>query len=430
MRLQDYFGFLIIIFFSLGCKKDPDSKLIPPVVPASLTANAVSTSEIDLAWTDNSTNEDGFKLERKTATTNYTAVASLGKNSNSYRDQGLTKNTTYYYRVYSFNSAGNSVTYSNEAQATTADELPATATNLTAKAWSQSQVDLAWEDKANNETGYRIERKTANGSFSVLTSLPANANAYSDKGLAPVTEYTYRVFPYNSAGNGVNSNEATATTLPDILSGLIAYYPFTGNTGDSSGNANHGINYGATLTTDRFGAVDKAYFFNGTSAYINIIGNSLCTPVNEVSISVWMYVTNWTDNGGYFQATIIEEGGVQHYYHLQVGPQNTTINGPSSVNFQFNNTAYSSNINNQVNKNQWYNVILTKNSNGSKIYLGGQLIYSGVGYPYGNSGCPGSFFLGRETTPQRQVFFNGKMDDLRIYNRTLTDSEIQYLSNN
>ena len=91
-----------------------------PNAPSSLTATAISTSQINLAWTDNSANEDGFKIERCTGTgcTNFVQIAIVGANVRNYSNTGLNKNTTYTYRVRAYNASGNSA-YSNIASAKT-----------------------------------------------------------------------------------------------------------------------------------------------------------------------------------------------------------------------------------------------------------------------------------------------------------------------
>ena len=91
-----------------------------PNAPSNLIATAVSRSQINLAWTDNATNETGFRIERcKGSTcTNFAQIATVGANVNSYSNTKLTANTTYRYRVLAYNASGNSV-YSNIAAATT-----------------------------------------------------------------------------------------------------------------------------------------------------------------------------------------------------------------------------------------------------------------------------------------------------------------------
>ncbi|MFN2576085.1 MAG: fibronectin type III domain-containing protein [Pyrinomonadaceae bacterium] len=85
-----------------------------PAAPGNLTATAVSTSQINLAWTDNSNNEDGFKIERcqGSGCTSFVEIAQVGPNVSSFSNIGLARNTRYRYRVRAFNGGGNSA-YSN-----------------------------------------------------------------------------------------------------------------------------------------------------------------------------------------------------------------------------------------------------------------------------------------------------------------------------
>lgn len=91
-----------------------------PNAPSNLIATAISASQINLAWTDNSNNEQGFKIERcqGNACTNFVQIAQIGPNVTSYSNTGLARNTRYRYRVRAFNGGGNSG-YSNIAGART-----------------------------------------------------------------------------------------------------------------------------------------------------------------------------------------------------------------------------------------------------------------------------------------------------------------------
>ncbi|MFH0889294.1 MAG: putative Ig domain-containing protein [Planctomycetota bacterium] len=92
---------------------------ILPNAPSNLIATAVSSSQINLTWTDNSINETDFKIERKTGVSGtYAQIATVDANVTSYSNIGLSTSTTYYYRVRAYNANGNSL-YSNEASATT-----------------------------------------------------------------------------------------------------------------------------------------------------------------------------------------------------------------------------------------------------------------------------------------------------------------------
>jgi len=89
-----------------------------PAAPGNLTATATSSSQINLSWTDNSTNETGFKIERKTGSGSYSQIATVSANTTSYGNTGLSPSTTYTYHIRAYNSVGDSG-FSNEASATT-----------------------------------------------------------------------------------------------------------------------------------------------------------------------------------------------------------------------------------------------------------------------------------------------------------------------
>ena len=91
-----------------------------PNAPTNLAATPVSKSQINLTWTDNATNEDGFRIERcKGATcTKFVQIATVSSNVTAYTNTGLSANTTYRYRVRAYNASGTSG-YSNIANATT-----------------------------------------------------------------------------------------------------------------------------------------------------------------------------------------------------------------------------------------------------------------------------------------------------------------------
>jgi 3-mercaptopyruvate sulfurtransferase SseA len=178
------------------------------VPPSDLSATTASSSHIDLSWTDNSSNETRFKIERKTGGT-YEEIATVGADVTSYSSTGLTASTTYYYRVRAYNSSYDS-DYSNETNATT---CPAAPSGLSATTTSSSAIDLSWTDNSSDETRFKIERKTGSGgTYAQITTVSADVTSYSSAGLTASTTYYYRVRAYNSNGNSSYSGEASATT--------------------------------------------------------------------------------------------------------------------------------------------------------------------------------------------------------------------------
>jgi len=91
---------------------------VTPAAPGNLTATAVSSSEIDLAWTDNSNDETSFEIERSMDGTNFSLLTAVATDTVTYTDSGLTAETTYWYQVSAVNGSGSSA-YSNIASDTT-----------------------------------------------------------------------------------------------------------------------------------------------------------------------------------------------------------------------------------------------------------------------------------------------------------------------
>jgi len=186
---------------------------MPPAAPNGLTATPVSKTQINLTWADNSSNEDGFKIERKTgATGTYAVFRTVGAGITNFSNIDLGANTTYFYRVCAYNAVGNSA-YSNEASALTFMNGPS---NLAATAVSSNRINLAWTDNSGNETGFKIERKTSAGAYAEIGTARPNATSISDSsGLSPNSQYFYRMRGYNLTNASDYSNEANATTSGD-----------------------------------------------------------------------------------------------------------------------------------------------------------------------------------------------------------------------
>jgi uncharacterized protein (TIGR02145 family) len=112
----------ITLVYSCSTSSDGNgntNSTVIPAAPSNLTGTVAPTTQINLSWTDNSTNETGFKIERRTGTGIYAIVGTVNSNILTFNDSGLLQNTTYIYRVYSYNTVGNSPTYSNELTITT-----------------------------------------------------------------------------------------------------------------------------------------------------------------------------------------------------------------------------------------------------------------------------------------------------------------------
>lgn len=189
-----------------------DSPAPPSGLVATPSALSPNPPTVSLTWTDNSTNETGFLIDRA-LDVDFTlglTTASVGANVTSYLDTTVAPKTTYYYRVVARNLAGLSVP-SNTASAVTPGEIPEAPANLRVVATYNTRIVLRWADRSNNETGFYIERQNATGWVRVGT-VAADVRRYVDTSLARRTTYTYRVQAFNADGVSAYTAPVSGTT--------------------------------------------------------------------------------------------------------------------------------------------------------------------------------------------------------------------------
>lgn len=137
----------------------PGVPFTAPGRPTNLTATTLGPSRVRLDWTDNTSGEDGYRIERSTDNVAFTVVGTASANAVTYEDSGLAPNTFYYYRIRAFNNAGESG-YSNRASARTQGSQTLNLVGMTATTWryNQARADLgsAWFAKAydDNQAGW------------------------------------------------------------------------------------------------------------------------------------------------------------------------------------------------------------------------------------------------------------------------------------
>lgn len=230
----------------------------------------------------------------------------------------------------------------------------------------------------------------------------------------PIITTTYSITSISNpaCGEGSSSGSATITVNPVPLR-LISCFPFNGNANDGKGLNNGTVN-GASLTTDRFGNANSAYYFDGNLSYINASTTQLQN--DNFSVSLWF-------------SPAAHINSLQYLFAIQ--NSNTTY---SSLVIELDNFFfYSSNSstdtypNNSLNPNNWYFVTCTRENQVLKIYLNGVLVktksISNLNIAITNpqlyigsiSGAPGNFY--------------GKIDDIQFYKGALSLQQIQVLYN-
>ena len=187
-----------------------------PVAPSSLTATAASSTSVTVRWTDNSSNESGFRLERSSNGVDYSEIAALASGTTSYSNTGLAAKATYYFRVRAYNSAGNSA-YSNVGSVTTPDlaMAPAAPTGIAARDNADGSATVSWTDASTNETGFEVTREKLDARRGVWTGLTtigtAAAGLTSIVDVTSAATYRYSVRAVNSGGGSNYVGPASVT---------------------------------------------------------------------------------------------------------------------------------------------------------------------------------------------------------------------------
>lgn len=208
--------------------------------------------------------------------------------------------------------------------------------------------------------------------------------------------------------------------LPTSLrSGLVGFWPFCGNANDASGFNNHGQVFGATLTNDRFGSPNSAYSFNSVNAnYIRCPGSSLFTS-NSMTLSFWINITNYNE----LSELICLGNTTGTFWGASTANRIVSLNyGSGCGNGMMSYPIYT------FNPGSWYNVTFVSDrvNRLAKVYVNGQFIGdnpSGV-----NTGCSTSYLYFGVDIFSLPEYFTGKLDDIFIWNRALSLSEIQQVS--
>jgi len=240
---------------------------VAPTAPTNLTANAVSQTQVDLAWSASSDNVGvtGYKIFRDGAQIGVSATT-------AYSDATCTIGTTYAYEVSAYDAAGNESPKSLPTEVTTPGndtEAPSVPANLAANGASATEIDLAWEGSTDNVgvAGYKIFRNGAQIGTSALTS-------YADTTCSEATTYTYEVSAYDITGNeSAKSSPASATTLdvtaPSVPTGLAA-----------SAVSETQVNLTWTASTDNVGVTSYKVFRNGAE-----IGTSATASYSDTGLT-------------------------------------------------------------------------------------------------------------------------------------------------
>ena len=222
-----------------------------------------------------------------------------------------------------------------------------------------------------------------------------------------------------------------AQDLPSYVptEGLVAYYPFNGNANDESGNGHHGTVNGATLTTDRGGNENSSYIFDGNDDFIE----SQIDQSQSFTVAIWVKLNRNDQYFGFVQHkdNCVRGGGYILGIHTSGNYRYTSSNcgecqsNPCSNSYEIN---YINSDRGFLSTNLWYHLGVTNDGSGNyTFYLNGEAIGSennnNMIFDYGIK----PFSIGKHHDGSNLFYLNGSLDDVGLWNRALSEQEIQNL---
>lgn len=249
--------------------------------------------------------------------------------------------------------------------------------------------------------------------------------------------------------NVITDDDEIIEDVVDIPStNLIAYYPFNGNVNDESNNGNDGINFGATLTTDRFGNENAAFQFDGMDDYIEIVPMSDVSAIGDFTFSVWAYLEEWENQEGFneldFQyvfnghthSNLVTSDFFRPGFNVVFRLSNL---GEESLQNYFLYNLEGNLLDNYLltNKNisllgKWHHIVWGRKDTLDFTYFDGQLVEQTYVNKVNKStmmNMQHSWYIGTFSgnNPNYNNFnynFHGKIDDIRFYSNALEENQI------
>lgn len=234
----------------------------PPDAPTLLVATPVSTNQIDLAWTDNATNEDGYKIYRSTDGVSYAEIDDIAADSVSYSDATIVAGTTYYYKVAAYNGTGE------------VDSNADAANTLTLSMISFWELEEASGNRADSHGSNTL---TDNNTVTQQAGKVGNAAEF----VAANSEYLSRASNASLQVGDIDFSFAFWVRLANVATSqiLVAKYFPTAN-----------FQYRFDIASSRF----RFLVSNDGSSLASVTANTFGAPSNDT----WYFVMGWHDASG------------------------------------------------------------------------------------------------------------------------------------
>lgn len=186
---------------------------LAPGSPTDLVATPINTSEIDLVWVDNSTDEYGFIIQQSANGIDWTTIFTTGPNVESYAVTSLVEGTEYYFQVLATGPGGDS----DPTNIVDVGTFLAAPSDLTAEVLSLTEIVLDWVDNSSHESGFILERSpTGTSGWEVVTTLSPNVITYTDTGIPQGTTRYYRIKAFGTVIVPDSLYSSTASVLMPV----------------------------------------------------------------------------------------------------------------------------------------------------------------------------------------------------------------------
>jgi fibronectin type 3 domain-containing protein len=391
----------------------------PLAAPTGLNA-IIGNGQAKLSW-DRVSSASGYDLKRATSVNGYyaTIATNIGISTTNFTNTGLTNGKTYYYAVAAVNLGGGTSPDSVPLSVTPFGPPPAP-TGLIAGPDSYLGVSLTW-NPAVGATNYNVKRSTVNGGPYNALALRSSTD-YDDTNVVAGTRYYYIVTAVSPGGESANSLQVSAlpTDAGDVTNGLAANWSLDDNGGttaaDSSGNGNTGTLAGSpTLPTwmapGRIGA-SSLYFDTNSLQSVTANNSASLNMTAAITISAWARATDWNGN-----RRILQKGNGDNQYRLLA--ENSTLK--FDLRFSAGNVAVTCAL---PPTNVW--------THWAGTYDGINMIIYSNGVAVATQAASGAILtttdplaIGKKNTgTSAGDYFYGQLDEVRVYNRALTPTEI------
>ncbi|WP_461133992.1 LamG-like jellyroll fold domain-containing protein [Spirosoma lituiforme] len=356
----------------------------------------------------------------------------------------LQPNTIYYVRSFATNAA-NKTSYSTTVQTFQTGQDPIVITNGTASVgYATASINLIVQHLGNpvaKEYGIYYSSTTNNpdvNSTSAKASGPVvGVNIVLNlNDLTASKTYYYRAFARTASDQIIYGPIMSFTTQADpVAQDLIASIAFTDQSlVDVSGYNNHvKLVDNPTFTTDHNGKPNSAIFLDGVNDYFYMSENSSLNP-EALSVSVWFKMSSFTHRMQIYNKSRFSDSAFETYSALlklenDQGPNTVVMTnikqnsacqpGKGWLDFPFTS---------RIEVNTWYHLVFTYSGKTVRMYLNNVPLYTNTDLPYSTMDkCPGADLKFGAAIQGLNWFFHGAMDDIRIYKRALTASEVDIL---